>query len=276
MTTWSWMISVYLWLAGMAGGAYFAAFLAERLKAVSKEARLLKAATWLGVPAVLLGSLLLTLELGQPGRFWHLFGEFRTLSPMSIGSWLLLMWGLVGSAMLVLWLLKRADRVVEVLSWVAFVLSVLLITYTGVLLSATNQPLWSKTLMLPALFVVTSISRGIAFLTVTVLMSKRRSVHTLSVLGRSDVTLYVLDLVALGAFLIALGPTRKVITSGTLGFFLWVGVLIMGILVPLGTGVRAMVRDNEGGAATLLAALWAIAGGLILRDVIVLGGQIYG
>jgi formate-dependent nitrite reductase membrane component NrfD len=275
MTTWMWQVPVYLWLAGMAGGAYFAAFLAESFR-IGKEEGLLKAATWLGVPAVILGSLLLTSELGQPLRFMHLFGTFFPLSPMSVGSWLLLTWGLVGAAMLVLWYLKRAERLLKVLSWINFVLSVLLIAYTGVLLSTTNQPLWSKTLLLPALFVVTSISRGIAFLTVVVLVRKRTSAHTLAFLGRSDVTLYILDFVALVAFLIALGSARKVITTGILGFFLWVGVVLMGILIPLGVGVRAMVRGKDGGLLSLLAALWAIAGGLVLRDVIVLGGQLFG
>jgi protein NrfD len=276
MMTWTWMIPIYLWLAGMAGGAYFAAFLAERLKVVSEEQGLLKASTWFGVPAVLLGSLLLTLELGQPLRFWHLFSQFSTLSPMSIGSWLLLAWGIIGTIMLVLWLLGKLERVIEVLSWINLILSVLLIAYTGVLLSATNQPLWSKTWLLPALFVVTSISRGIAFLTMVVLMKKRTSARTLAFLGRSDVTLYVFDLITLVAFLIALGSARKVIATGILGFFLWVGVVLMGILVPLAVGVTATVRGRDGGLVSLLAALWAIVGGLILRDVIVLGGQIYG
>lgn len=295
MIPWSWQIAVYLWLAGMAGGAYCAAFVADRASG-RKHKELLQIATWGGVPMVLLGALLLTLELGQELRFWHLLTRFFTLSPMSVGSWLLPIWAIGGIALIALWFAEAFESVeqqtglfarvaswlrplvpaTEILLWVVLVLSILLIAYTGVLLSATSQALWSKTLLLPALFVVTSISRGIAFLTVIVLMRKRKSVHTMAFLGRSDVILYVFDLVILGAFLIALGSVGKVITSGTLGLLLWVGVVLMGILIPLGVGVRAIVQGKHGGLVSMLAALWAIVGGLVLRAVIVLGGQIYG
>lgn len=274
MIPWTSLIAIYLWLAGMAGGAYFVAFLAERLSLGDKEG-LLKAATWMGVLAVVLGSLILTLDLGSPLRFWHLLSEFSIISPMSIGAWLLPIWALIGALMIGLWWLKKWAGALEGLAWLNFLLSVLLITYTGVLLSATNQPLWSSTLLLPALFVVTSISRGTAFLLLFVLCRKRVSPRTFNFLGRSDVVLYILDLIALAAFLVWLGPAGQVITTGTLGLLLWIGVVVIGILIPLAVGVRSIIWGKKVGPASVLVALWAIVGGLILRAVIVLGGQIY-
>lgn len=274
MIPWTWLIAIYLWGAGMAGGAYFVAFLGERLGLGDKDG-LLKAATWMGVLAVMIGSLILTVDLGKPLRFWHLLSEFNVLSPMSIGAWLLPAWALVGALMIGLWWLDRWTGALKVLAWLNFVLSVLLIAYTGVLLSATNQPLWSSTLLLPALFVVTSISRGTAFLLLFVLCRKRVSPRTFTFLGRSDVVLYILDLIALAAFLVWLGPAGQVITTGTLGLLLWIGVVVIGILIPLAVGVRSIIWGKKVGPASVLVALWAIVGGLILRAVIVLGGQIY-
>jgi protein NrfD len=86
----------------------------------------------------------------------------------------------------------------------------------------------------------------------------------------------LVELVTLVAFLIGLGATRTVITTGTLGLLFWVGAVLIGVLVPLGLGLRARVRGKESGYEALLAALWSIVGGLTLRAVIVLGGQIYG
>ncbi|HUV95375.1 MAG TPA: NrfD/PsrC family molybdoenzyme membrane anchor subunit, partial [Anaerolineae bacterium] len=61
-----------LWVAGMAGGAYFAAFLTH-LFGANEDQRLLKLATYVGVPMVLLGVLTLVVDLGEPFRFWHLY-----------------------------------------------------------------------------------------------------------------------------------------------------------------------------------------------------------
>lgn len=295
MIPWSWQIAVYLWLGGMAGGAYCAAFLIDRVGG-RRQKELLQIATWIGVPMVLLGSLLLTVELGLGVRFWHIFTRFFTLSPMSIGSWLLLLWPIVAIAMIALWFAEAFEpeeqqtgmfaRVaswirplvpaIDILSWFAFVLSVLLIAYTGVLLSATNQPLWSDNLLLPALFVASAVSTGIAVLVVALLLRRRRPFRALDYLSRADPVVGIIELVILVAFLVALGPARQVIISGTLGVLFWVGAVLVGMLVPLALGLRSRVQGKESGYAALLVALWNITGGLILRAVIVLGGQIYG
>jgi len=120
---WSWQIALYLWLAGMAGGAYCTAFLVDRASD-RKQKQLLQIATWIGVPMVLLGSLLLTLELGQGMRFWHLFTEFSALSPMSIGSWLLPLWAIIGIALIALWFaeaFESADPVVTIIEFDALI-----------------------------------------------------------------------------------------------------------------------------------------------------------
>ena len=52
--TWGTPLFFDLWVAGMAGGAYFVAFLVNLLIG-DKEDRLLKLSTYIGVPLVLLG-----------------------------------------------------------------------------------------------------------------------------------------------------------------------------------------------------------------------------
>jgi formate-dependent nitrite reductase membrane component NrfD len=167
-------------------------------------------------------------------------------------------------------------RASEALLWVAFALSILLIAYTGVLLSATSQPLWSETWLLPALFVASAISTGAGALMVALLLGKRTDVRALNFLGRVDPVFTTIELVTLVAFLFGLGAAGTVITTGTLGLLFWVGAVLAGILVPLGLAWRARVQGKESSSEALLAALWSIMGGLVLRAVIVLGGQIYG
>ena len=88
---WSAAIWIYLWLAGMAGGAYFAAFLADRFTGGGNR-QLLRLATYVGIPLAVIGVMLLIVDLGQPIRFWHLMVIFKVTSPMSMGTWILLAW----------------------------------------------------------------------------------------------------------------------------------------------------------------------------------------
>jgi formate-dependent nitrite reductase membrane component NrfD len=231
--TWKWELVVYLWIAGVAGGAFFVAFLIDRMTRGRYE-QLQKIALFLGVPLVLVGSLLLVLDLGEQVRAWHLFTRLRLGSPMSLGSWILLLYALIGVVMIALWwstsfepgelrlsvlsglasVIRPAAPAIRVLSWIVFVLAVLLITYTGVLLSATNQPLWAGVLLLPALFVASAISTGMALL-VLVLRTRfgrlvdllfggegeRMPADTLHAMGTASLVLGIIELVVLVGYI---------------------------------------------------------------------------
>lgn len=311
--TWEWPIAIDLWVAGMAGGAYFAAFLINRISRGRHEL-LPKIAMFLGVPLVLLGSLLLVVDLGEQLRAWHLFTSFRLESPMSMGSWILLLYALIGIVMIALWwaesfepeevrltvlsglgsVIRPAARAIGVLSWIALVLAVLLMSYTGVLLSASNQPLWASTLLLPVLFVVSAIFTGTALLLLVLKTGLGRlldilfggegepiSDETISALGKATIVVGVMELVVLAAFLalLAFGTTPAaaaavgLLTSGGLSLLFWVGAVVVGLLIPLALLV-ASVRGKEAIVGSIVtSACLVLIGGFVLRLVVVLGGQ---
>ena len=99
---WEWPTFVDIWAAGVAGGGYFAAFLVDRFTG-RKHKLLMQVATCIGVPLALLGVLLLVLDLGNQLRAWRLFARFLSVSPMSLGSWILLVWSITGVALIALW-----------------------------------------------------------------------------------------------------------------------------------------------------------------------------
>jgi formate-dependent nitrite reductase membrane component NrfD len=310
---WKWETAVYLWLAGLGGGAYFAAFLADRLSG-GKYKEWVRFSVYLGVPVVLLGSLLLVMDLGQQLRSWHLFTGFRLVSPMSMGSWILLIWSAIGVAMIALWFaeafpaeekgpfsaiasaLRPLVPVVDVLSWVAFVLAALLIAYTGVLLSATNQALWGGALLLPALFVASAISTGIAALLVVTStrigpflrdlfgeVGETTTAEAVEELGKADAVVMVIEAVVLTGYLFWLSAfstpdaawAAGLLLSGSLSPFFWIGVVFTGLLIPLGSEFIALRKAESGVPVTaLVSALSALFGGLVLRAVVVFGGQI--
>ncbi len=282
---WEWPTFIDLWAAGAAGGGYFAAFLVDRLTG-RKHKLLMQVATWIGVPMALLGVLLLVFDLGNQDWAWHLFVRFLPVSPMSLGSWILFLWSITAVALIALWfaeifepaeqptgvfaqvasLLRPLVPATEVLTWIAFGLSVLLITYTGVLLSNTSQPLWA-TVLLPTLFVVSAVFTGTA---ATRLVLTLIGKDVPEELGKVSLILAALQAVALVGFLVTV-PAR-VLISGPLSLSFWVGVVLMGLLVPF--GLELWTLKAKVATPLVLASTWCVlVGGLILRTVVVIGGQ---
>jgi protein NrfD len=312
--TWKWELVIYLWIAGIAGGAYFSAFLINSITR-GKYPQLPKIATFLGVPLVLLGSLLLVVDLGEQLRAWHLFTRFRLGSPMSMGSWILLLYALLGVVMIALWwsrsfepgeirltvisglasVIRPAGSALRVLVWVEVVLAVLLIAYTGVLLSATNQPLWGGVLLLPALFVASAVSTGLALLVLVLRTGfgglldvlfggegKRLPSETLHIMGITSLVLGIVEVVVLIGYLAwvaffstPVGPAAvAVLLAGPMSLLFWGGVVLVGLLIPLILEFTS-VRGREAVVGSMLAsASLVLLGGLFLRAAVLLGGQL--
>ena len=313
---WSAPIWIYLWMAGMAGGAYFAAFLAERFTGVV-DRKLLRLATYVGVPLAIIGVLLLVVDLGSPLRFWHLFTQFKVISPMSMGTWVLLAWVAIAVIMIILWwvenrltaeVARSLRKLTGILAPVNFVLAVLLMAYTGVLLAVSNQPLWASTVLLPSLFVASAVSTGVALLILAAIaanaISKGSYVEmrmaanqlfgstdwaipnkTVARLAEADVVVIIVELVALVGYAIWLaassmagaGEALGILTTGVLAAPFWVGVVLLALLIPLGLEIRNWGKEIETKGvwrAIVASSTCVILGGLILRAVITIGGQL--
>jgi formate-dependent nitrite reductase membrane component NrfD len=321
--TWAWPIIIYLWLAGIAGGAYFAAFLAYHLSG-GKYHGARRVAAVLGVPGVALGVLLLVVDLGHPFRAWHLFMGLRPVSPMSMGSWILLVWAALATGLSVIWWAeslakrgtvtgwRRAIALIAILSpvaavtdWVEFFLSITLAAYTGVLLSATSNALWASTVLLPALFVASAVSTGIALISLVGALGLRQvGTELVGELCHGSAAICTVEIGLLaGLFLWTMGASSadsayalshsapgegtwlvlpatvqavRNLISGPLSVPFWIGVVLVGLVLPLGTEMSVVLRRLQAPARPLViaAALMVLVGGFFLRAVIVFGGQI--
>jgi formate-dependent nitrite reductase membrane component NrfD len=294
-TNWGYQIWLYLWLAGMAAGAYFAAFLAERF-GKHTDNRLLHTALYFGIPAAMIGVIFLLTDLSYPIRFWHLFVFFSFTSPMSIGSWLLVLWVTISMLIVFLWHTRNRipikpgilHRIMNYLQWAGFLTSMLLMSYTGVLLAVSNQPLWASTFLLPPLFVISAISTGAAILILISLITRMWKTHgeTLRQMVQVDAIVIVVELMALLVYFILLfrsvipGASESMgqLTTGTLSIPFWLGVVLLAILLPFTLYVvnwGKRVEETKIVLASFIASsVCVIFGGLILRTVIVVGGQI--
>jgi formate-dependent nitrite reductase membrane component NrfD len=285
---WTWYILLYFFFAGISGGAFVIGTML-RLWGSPEDAAASRLAFIISFPLLLICPILLTLDLGQPLRFWHMLVDvnsgtpvFKAYSPMSLGAWGLTLFGLfsfvmflaaVGEGRYLRWrVLAGAGRVMNSALGKAFmVLGALfgffVAAYTGVLLAVSNQPVWSDTWTLGGLFVASGLSGAAASI---LLLSRRRreAAVTEGKLMEADRYFIILELVLIVLFLVTLGGLiSKVLGGGWI--VLWLIVLI-GTVVPLVAEWRPrMVRQLP----PVVVPVLVLVGVLALRAVIIFSAQ---
>ena len=275
---WKWQIWLYLWAAGVAGGGYFIAYLINIFTGF-KEEKLVRYATYIGVPFVIFGTSMLLIDLGKVERFWHLMVRFYYHSPMSVGTWVLTFWILCGLFLICLWsyeqklhpifsFFKRFYNLKNILEGINFILSPILIAYTGVLLSCSSLPVW-KSYFLPPLFVISACSTGLAGILVVLVLRNEDISH---VMGQTSVLLSMFEAITLVLFLLTV--PSYIIVKGALSFAFWGGVVVVALFIPLWLKLWNLGQVRENHTILMVAAWWILIGGIILRAIIVIGGQV--
>ncbi len=294
---WGWWIVFYFFLGGIAAGAYFLASLIELVGgALSRE--LPRVGYWIAFPLILICGILLTVDLDRPDRFWHMLFRsskvhealaehwpaggwdvmaqaplLKRWSPMSVGSWALAIFGLCSGLSFLgsLWSEGRLARwlrrgiVGRLLQLVGSIVGFFVAAYTGTLLSATNQPIWSDTPWVAPLFLTSAASTGASAM---ILLSCWTGVgwpEAAARLERTDTQALLLELVVFAAFVASLGDWLAPIWVTSQGKLLLVAVPMIGLLIPL---VFHLVRERASGpalGAVFLAAIFALVGGFLMR-----------
>jgi formate-dependent nitrite reductase membrane component NrfD len=295
---WGWYIVLYFFLGGLAAGTYFAATMLL-LAGEARDREAVRLGYLLSFPLLLVCAVLLILDLGVPSRFWHMviqnhdFPEplIKPWSPISLGTWILTGFGLFSSVAF-LWALVdagrlRTARAVRATSWLSsrprpllaawhgagLIFALALAGYTGVLVTATTIPVWQNARLLGAVFLASGISTSYALLVLLLLRARSGSSHaTLGKLSRADRLSMMLELVLLALLLVMLGRFAEPLVSGGFGVLFWLGVVGIGLLFPLALHRRAPVGWDPDRRERVAAAC-VLAGGLVLRYVVVMSPQ---
>lgn len=298
---WHWLIILYFFLGGLAGGCYFLAATID-VFGRRQDRPLARLGYYLAFPCVLLSGLLLTVDLDRPLRFWHMLvgnNTFRPMfkfwSPMSVGSWALLVFGAVSFVSFLAALADDADvawpglrhvqpmarQLRPILSRlrapaplgllvviVGGAVGVFISGYTGVLLSVTNRPIWSDTPLLGMLFIVSAASTSEA----AILLIAHRAgwrVPGMADLHRLDTWVLVIEFLVLLAMVGSLGAVATAWISAW-GLSLVVGVILIGMALPLAIRLRPLWLGDRG-LATYAALV--LVGGFLLRVIIVMSAE---
>jgi protein NrfD len=281
---WEWLVILYFFVGGIAGGSYFIAALLD-LFGGPRDRPVVRLGYYVALVGIVISAVLLTVDLGRPERFWHMLVQskhgwpiMKWWSPMSLGSWGITMFGLFAfiSALTALEeagnvrsarLRKLRDGILgKLIIVLGGIFGFFVAGYTGVLLSVTNRPIWADTHLVGLLFLFSAGSTAAAVL---ILLGRwRGGEDTIHWLSRLDRAALVLEFLVLIALVISLGSVARVWLSGWGG--LLVGVVLAGILVPLALHSRPHLL---GRLSLPAGAALALVGGFLLRMVIVLSAE---
>ena len=137
---WQPEIPFYFFTGGVAGGCSVLHGIAR----VTGQERLAKTALYVGAVFDAVSPALLISDLGRPERFLNMLRVFKVTSPMSVGSWVLLLSSGASNTAAALELLGRLRPVKWAAEAVSFLTGPPLATYTGTLLANTAIPVWHE------------------------------------------------------------------------------------------------------------------------------------
>jgi formate-dependent nitrite reductase membrane component NrfD len=294
---WTWYILGYFFFAGLTGGSYAIATLL-RLAGDPRDEAAARIGFYVSFLTLLVCPVLLTADLGAGWpRFWHMLvnvtpGDqslsFKYWSPMSVGAWALFVFGFFAalSALESLILDRRRDAAARpvggpvglVFNIAGAILALFLASYTGVLLSVSNQPVWSDTWTLGGLFLASGLG-GATAMVAWLTRYRSDAAFSLERLHLAGGYFAILELVLLIVFFVTIA------NAGTAGrtvalLPLWALALVGVASGLVGARGRARVEPAGGSAAvaragvnTVIISLLVLVGVLALRAAVIFSGQ---
>jgi formate-dependent nitrite reductase membrane component NrfD len=238
----------------------------------------------LAFPLIIVCAIFLSVDLGQPLRFWHMVFQsenfpapiFKPYSPMSFGSAILFVFGLVAFISFVDAVLAHSravhapgNPIGKIVSVIGAIAGLALAGYTGVLLNVGNEPVWGNSPWVSALFLFSGVSTGMAAL---MLLARRAAPTTFEKLSEADSYMMLFELISLIIFLITLGAVGARFIFGTSTLWLFVVVVVLGLLVPLAIHWRPRLAGGAR-AATVWSSVLVLIGGFFLRWAVLAGPQ---
>lgn len=286
---WRWEIIWYFFFGGLAAGNYVVASIAS-LFGGQDDRSIARVGYYLSLLAVLPCPVLLIKDLGRPERFLHMLRIFKVKSPMSMGTWGLISFsvfsgitaiiqaardGILGNWWGARLLAALPQRVIAI---PGAALGVFLGGYTGVLLTATSIPLWSRSKVLGAVFISSAISTSSALISL-VLRLVGTPAHVLHKLERFEWATLLVEMIGLFTFLRESGrAARPLVGTGPAqhGRTFWRFVFGGGLALPWLLSTLLLLGRRSGknrNAAGFAISLFVLVGGYFLRRTMIEAGR---
>ena len=268
---WRWEIAWYFFLEGISSGAFILGAMA-RLFGRRRDRELQRSVQYLSLATLLPCPPLLIADLGRPARFHHMLRVFKRSSPMNTGAWALMGYS-VPVALLAFdqHFFDRRDSS-RALQLAGLPFAFTMVSYPGVLLSATSTPVWSQSPYLGALLACSSFSTAASAL--TLITELQGDAQDRGPLRNFEMIAKICEGVLTGAYLTSSGRAAEPLTRGRYAKHFWIGAMGLGIALPIGIRVASRRTRKRQRALSVFSSLCSLAGGFCLKWAIVHAGPV--
>jgi tetrathionate reductase subunit C len=277
------LIAIYFYLTGLSAGSFIISTLSygfgfERFKPLGKIGIVIATLLLMAAPMFLLA------HSGQKLRVWHLFVYLNFTSPITWGSFLLILYP-INCLVYGYFMFRGHKRLTRVFGLIGIPLALMVHGYTGFILAfGKARPLWNSSIM-PLLFLVSAVVSGIAMMLLVSFIrdrffTKAHIVNTdiLNALARMLGWCLVFDLFLTATETLVHGISHSgaqesvalMMTGSFAGLFLVLENLI-GKAIPL--VVVFLPRARRMVPMLLIASMLVMIGIYIMRYNVVVGGE---
>jgi Ni/Fe-hydrogenase subunit HybB-like protein len=275
-------IAIYFYLTGLSAGSFILSTLAYGF-GMKQYKPLGRIGIVMATALLIIAPLFLLFHIGVPFRAWHLFVYLNFASPITWGSFLLVLYP-INCIIYGYFMFKEDMKLTRIFGLIGIPLAISVHGYTGFILAfGKARALWNTALM-PLLFLVSAIVSGIALMILVCIIkdrffSKEKKVNTglITNLGKLLAWTIIFDLFLVGCDIIVLSISHSdaqaaahILIGGEFSFLFLVIENLLGKIVPF---ILLTVPRFRTLATVIIASILVVIGIFFMRYVVVLGGE---
>lgn len=277
-------IAIYFYLTGLSAGSFILSTLAYGF-GLNRYKPLGKVGVVLATLLLVIAPLFLLIHIGMPYRAWHLFVYLNMSSPITWGSFLLVLYP-INCIIYGYFMFREKMKPTRVFGLIGIPLAVAVHGYTGFILAfGKARALWNTALM-PILFLASAIVSGIALMILVCIIKdrffskeKRIDQKLIMSLARLLAWMIAFDLFLVGSDLLVLSISHsdaqaavRLLLFGKFSFLFIVVENLLGKIVPFIFLALPRLRSM---AAVVVASVLVVIGIFFMRYVVVVGGEFF-
>jgi len=275
-------IAIYFYLTGLSAGSFILSTLAYGF-GMEKFKPLGRVGVVLATALLIIAPLFLLLHLGAPYRAWHLFVYLNLESPITWGTFLLILYP-INCIIYGFFMFRENWKLTRIFGLIGIPLAISVHGYTGFILAfGKARALWNTALM-PILFLASAIVSGIALMILVCIVkdrffSKKKEINTELVLSLGKLLAWaiVFDLFLVGSDLLVLTISHSdaqaaahLILRGEFSFMFLFIENLFGKILPL---IVMLVPRFRNLVTVTIASILVVIGIFFMRYIVVLGGE---
>ncbi len=275
-------IAIYFYLTGLSAGSFILSTLAFGF-GMKQYKPLGKVGVVLATMLLIIAPFFLLIHIGMPYRAWNLFVYLNFASPITWGTFLLVLYP-INCLIYGYFMFKGNMRLTRIFGFIGIPLAISVHGYTGFILAfGKARALWNTALM-PILFLVSAIVSGIALMILVCIIkdrffSKEKKIDLTLIfnLGKLLAWMIIFDLFLVGSDLIVLSishsDAQAVAHLLLLGKFSPLFLIVENLLGKIVPFILLVVPKFRRLTTIVVASILVVIGIFFMRYVVVVGGE---